>query len=73
MNQTDQLILKLAREVSEIHGALPYLATKDYVDEAVNKAIKAKRIYLTGKQKAALISGVIGLMGAASTFIYAVM
>jgi hypothetical protein len=72
MNKTEELIVKVAREVSEIHGTIPHLATKEYVDDAVQKAVEAKRIVLNGKQIAALVSAVVGLIGAVTSVLYAI-
>jgi hypothetical protein len=74
MNKTEELIVQVAREVSEIHGTIPHLATKEYVDQAIRerKPVPKGQFKITDpKLVAKVVSAAVGLAGALSALVYA--
>jgi hypothetical protein len=64
MNELEKTIYGIAREVSEIHGALPYLASKEDVSEAVEEHLKSKahaKVF-NNRNIAKAVAAVVGLI-----------
>jgi predicted nicotinamide N-methyase len=71
----DKTILQIAREVTEIHTKLPYLATKEDLRQELAKHLKSpahKKVFdkaTTSK----LVSVLIAALGAVAALLYSLM